>query len=573
MHSSSGLALLTVFVSVASPAAAPVSAAPPWVVESPAAAGHGARFGLGLDSLFEHQESLRIDAQRTVTSLEIDGGGVRTDVVDGDPELLNRKFDLEWDLKGPGVEVPLALSCFRLTDLIRVFPTLTLEAATVDVTLGSISKTERSNPKVSLDGRGELFGVKLGATASLCGSCPWFMRTSYHYRSLPAFDADRSPVFSEPGFEVLHDEVRLSQEVHEVSTRFGYIAPNKRVAYYTGVRGRRTVAQIEDELQLRSLGYGQKTGIASRTRLESETIEAIAGVDAHLGGPIYGRTETTFNGQDYGVLVTVAYVGPRKASLENRESRDRESRENRETIEKQAQEIAGVIALSLRQILAHFQEARGRLPVDANTYPRAAVNSLLDGAERELLLALSGPDLTAMRDYFQDLFGGAREALAHHAQIPSSEVTVASMSALRYARLQRAQPAPASLDKATADSWLDQIEEAIKRLISQSENDDLLVDLCVKSAPKTRAVFRMHPISYEPPVPPQVNTNGPITRVWRGLYQYEITKRGFKPIEAKLDLVKNSDSILACQMVLSSEDQDVLPCDVKAADIERECPQ
>jgi len=103
--------------------------APPWTVDSPAAAGHGARFGIGTGYLSERQESLRIESQQSAG-------------VDGDADLLNRKFDLEWEVNGPVAQVPLALSCFRLTNLIRVFPTLTLEAGSVDVSLHSIAKTE-----------------------------------------------------------------------------------------------------------------------------------------------------------------------------------------------------------------------------------------------------------------------------------------------------------------------------------------------------------------------------------------------------------------------------------------------
>src|SRR5688572_18766997 len=60
------------------PAAA---APPPWAVESPAAAGDGARFGLGVDSFFENQKSLRIASQQSVTVLQGPDGSPQPTVV------------------------------------------------------------------------------------------------------------------------------------------------------------------------------------------------------------------------------------------------------------------------------------------------------------------------------------------------------------------------------------------------------------------------------------------------------------------------------------------------------------
>jgi hypothetical protein len=536
--------------------AEPVAAAPPWVVESPAAAGHGARFGLGLDTLFEHQESLRIESQRTESSQEIQGGG--TFVVDGDPDLLNRKFDLDWDLRAAGVEVPLGLSCFRLTDLIRVFPTLTLEAAMADVTLGSVTKTE-SNPKTTLEGRGPLFGVKLGATASLCGSCSWFTGISYHYRSLPALDADRSPELSERELEVLRDQVRLSQDVHEVSTQVGYVAPNQKVAYYTGVRGRWTDVDIEDELRLRSLIDQQTTRIATRTRLKSETIEAVAGVAAHLGGSIYGRTETTFSGQDYGVTVSIVHVGPREAPQE----------ESEET-ETKARETAALLVPRLEQILAAFQERRQRLQTaaaGAQEYPRQAVAALLNDTERDLLQSLTGPELTAMRDYVQNLFKQARLRLA----LPPGSPPV-RLASLHPFLMQGARPAPEGLDKGAADSWFDRIANAIGKILDQSRNNNLVMTLCVKTSPKDRAEFRMHPVSYDL-LDKKVITTGRIVKVWRGLYSYTVARHGFKSIQNTLDLVEEPGSVLDCNLIANSSQSYPLFCQLRAGSIDKECPQ
>src|SRR5262245_33848962 len=83
-----------------SPATAlPVFSGPPWAIEAPDAATQPhsprVRFGLGSESFVESQESLRIAAFDQLLEFEdLPSGHIERERLLGDPELLNRKFDL-----------------------------------------------------------------------------------------------------------------------------------------------------------------------------------------------------------------------------------------------------------------------------------------------------------------------------------------------------------------------------------------------------------------------------------------------------------------------------------------------
>ncbi len=175
--------------------AEPAPGAPPWSIGSPAAAGLGARFGLGLRFDFEQLESL------------------------------------DWESSATGVQMPLALPCFRPNGSLCLFPTLTLEAASVDVTF---------DPGIgpSRHGNGDLFGAGLDVTFALCDSCSGFAGAGYHFRTIPAFDLqkDGAPL----------EEARLSRDTHVASVRLGYVLPGNRFAPYVGLRGQWRDVVVEE---------------------------------------------------------------------------------------------------------------------------------------------------------------------------------------------------------------------------------------------------------------------------------------------------------------------------------------
>jgi len=224
-----------------------------------------------------------------------------TSPLDGDPRLLNRKFDIEWQMSGPGVRLPFTLSTPRIIGGAEIRPTLTFEALQGDFDLRFLNQRE-TGPSDSLHGRGPMYGVELAVRTE---SPTWFAEAGYRFHSLPSIDVERSQPFTSPGARVLLDESRLSRETHDAFTRIGY-SFSQDLRSYTGVRYRKADVEVEDNLRFTDV-LQRETALRSRTKLNSSVTEAIVGMEVRRGS-LMGRTEITFNDKDYGVLATVTYV-------------------------------------------------------------------------------------------------------------------------------------------------------------------------------------------------------------------------------------------------------------------------
>jgi hypothetical protein len=573
-------------------ACAPVSAGvfgdPPWAVESPGAVD--AKLGLGLEYLFERQDHLDIRSTRTVVTLrDLDRGIISTTIQNGDPALLQRKFDIEWRSQGPGAVVPIrlphfSLSSFHLPGGGGVYSSLILEASTADATLDFHDKPEPANSD-SLTGRGPMFGLGLNLVASLCAHCPWYSGVGYRWRNLPRFTVARSPRFAAPGFDVLRDEVRLSRKSQSFSTWVGYTSPGNRVAAYAGVRRLTADIDVLDELRLGSQAERQETTLSSRSKYASSGTEKVLGIDAHLWGPFFARSEFAFGDRQREGSIAIVYLLARAPAIDNPAAKspsEARRRENRER-EQRARAIAADLAVQLERILSEFSAARDNLPVvhlgpGVDAYPRQPILDLLSRTERELLVALSPPELIAMRDYVRDLFEQARAALDLEGPTATSQHRSRN-AVVPVRRLAGAEPltvAPARdgdvLDKRPVDSWTGTILEAIRQMWIEATKNDLLVTLCIKSFPQKKARFMMHPLSYTPPDMPEADTDFQLVDVWRGLYVYEVHLRGFKRITGRLGLVTDSRPIIKCPLIPETDAADVLLCKRSSGDVAKECP-
>lgn len=408
--------------SLASPALAAETGeeAPPWTVEAPGAAG--ARFGLGLDLFFEHQESLRITFQeQALRSLDPSTGNEVSTVVRTDPGLLNRKFDLRWDLTGVGIQPAVAVPFPRA---LGIYPTLVLQAASADVSLDFLDRN-RPEDSSSLDGRGSLFGAGLDLTRAFCEGCPWFAGLSFFSQQIPSFNVNRSPPFGLEGFEILDDEVQLRRDVQEVSTRVGYGFSGHRIVSYVGVRHLRTDVEIEDRLRYRD-PFLVETSLSSRTKLESEVTLASAGVEARLGPRLFGRLETSVGEEDWGAFFRVVYLGQEKESDEGLTQRDL----------RRLEEIASVVGPRIAEIHARFLADWKKLtvvegPDGQPAYLVRELLALLDRTERAILgVLVDYPDLEALGDWVRDEFREAR-ILGGLASVGATATRVAAVGMLQ----------------------------------------------------------------------------------------------------------------------------------------------
>lgn len=416
-----------------------------------------ARFGLGLDAFFEHQESLRITGMESAFTLrDLVLGDEESGVLHGDPGLLNRKFDIEWEMEGAGVELPIALP--RLGGFTK--STLVLRAATADVTLDFLDRVQPQD-STSLSGRGALFGAEVNVVAALNG--PWFTEASYGFQKIPSFTVERSPRFAPGSLRVLADEVRLGRDVQEIAARIGYGFPGNRITAYTGVLHRRTELDVEDELRyVDSLG-ATETRLSSRTELDSEATLAVAGLDYRLGPRLSGRLETSVGEEDWGVVLRVAY---------RKRQAVRPSPEKGTEVEDRAREIAMAIAQRLAQVEADFLAGWKNLTVVEGPSGRPAylvreISNLLTQTEQNLLGVLGNyPELEPLGDWVEDEFQSVRDEFASETRYAALFPELPQMQAdLVALRPPRAFLSDTTIDLlAQVDGVSTDLEKATRRL-------------------------------------------------------------------------------------------------------------
>jgi hypothetical protein len=608
------------------------SGTPPWSAEAPGAAGTaGAPLGLGLDALSERQGSLTIDsAQTLVTTQDLARGTTLTQILDGDPGLLNRKFSIRWKASGFGAQVPLALPRFALGEGLSITPTLVLQAAGSDVELDFIDLPE-PQASTSLHGRGLQLGAALDLVGPLCRRCGWYAGAGYRYRFFPRFSVERGQPVEEPGARVTASDVRLGRTVGEASFRLGRVFGRDRAALYVGFLRRRARTTVDDDLTLVEDAIGQQTRLVSRTRFASTATEALAGLDVHVGGPLFVRAEVTFGKGDSTVLGKVVIVPPLEPWFPEVHLRRPPDPERQ-----RASQIAAAIAPGLAAIRERFVKESRRLLAQQPAPSAPEVSRLLDDTRCALLSTLSAPELTALRDYVKDLFAKAREGLGLGPSIagcaftgvtepleerlaappgppgppPAAAVPVeaaprrlveqtggagpARAPALAPARAPRALPAVLSpgwhanavraeaqrtdVDRRAAQTWFERITDVLSTMFRQANEDDERVPLCIKSEPLQGAQFSLHYIN-EPKVKVlgarPINTNHQ-QRIYRGLYDYSVELEHFKPLnkdtqDTQIDLVMDSSPILKCVLIPQGSTMKERVCDREATGTK--CPQ
>jgi hypothetical protein len=523
------------------------------------------QFGLGIDYLSELQKSLTISSSSGTVMVQDGATGTNeTGTLNGDPRLLNRKFDIEWQMSGPGVHLPLTLSEPRLIGGAEIRPTLTLEALDGDFDLRFLNQRE-AGPDDSLHGRGLMYGVELAVRAESLGS-RWFAESGYRFHSLPSVNAERSQPFTSPGVQVSIDESRLSRETHDAFTRVGYSFSGRDVLTYTGVRHRWANVEVQDDLRFVDTLL-QETTLSSRTKLDSSASEAIVGVEARLPRSLVWRTEITFSNQDYGVLAAVVYAG-----------RSKRRPRSLDHLKERAAVIAAEIAPKLKRIYNEFDKSRKDLPTfeipgTGRAYLAEPLLELLQKTEKDLLDALSGHvELIALQDYVRHLFARTRGALqlqyVAQAGGPIPQALFVAARPLYVPAMVQTNKKGLSADGSA--SLLEEILIKVGIISDEADRKDLVVEFCVTSSPN-RARFKMHPISPMPGEPPGTNTRG-LMKGWRGLYTYTVTREGYKDVEATLELVTHTPTVLACELVGNDKPDKALPCDLKKGDIEKECP-
>ncbi len=268
--------------------------------------GRRSEFGFGLGLLFfsDQQSSLKNSfSQSTVSLLDPASGTASTTVLEGDPELNNRKFDFELNLQGTGIFVPIEWTHRNGGRTAALY----LGAAEIDVDFDVLGTTEGSALSSSFSGRGPTYLVGLEATACVAGSCKWSSGFGYRYWHLPSLDVARAIPISGPAIEVLEGGVTLSRRTHELSTRVWHGIDTETWSYrpYTGVLYRSTEVEIIDSIRFRD-GLDLETAQRTVSRYESDGVLALFGVQAELAS-LSGSLETFVGSGDHGVRFQFAW--------------------------------------------------------------------------------------------------------------------------------------------------------------------------------------------------------------------------------------------------------------------------
>ncbi len=363
-------------------------------------------FGLGLETLFDHQESLDLASMHSMVTVRDSGGGGSVTEIPSDSALLNRKFDFLSELKGEGAHGSIARPALGL-----FHPTFHWQALSADLRLDFLDRPEPEE-STSIEGRGLLYGAGLDLVTALCRQCGWFVGVGYLVQEMPSFRADRSPRLAGPGLDLSRDEVRIRRQVRDASFRIGYGLPGGRVITYTGVRRRSTDLDIEDELGFRGPGPDGTTGetlLTTRTKIQGDATLAVAGLDVKFGGGLSGRVETAIGDGDRVVLVKLIYIKSKTDDGKIEEDKIEEDK-----MKERARVIAAGILARLIDIEKEYLDGWRRLTVvpgddGESSYFVRDVEALLAGTEADLLAALRAyPELEALVDWIRDEFGRAR---------------------------------------------------------------------------------------------------------------------------------------------------------------------
>jgi hypothetical protein len=119
---------------------------------------------------------------------------------------------------------------------------------------------------------------------------------------------------------------------------------------------------------------------------------------------------------------------------------------------------------------------------------------------------------------------------------------------------------PAPVDESTEVVQKEEVEKRfglVRELLARlSRLDSFRLDLTVNTNPP-KARFEL-----VPRVGTSISstTNSRLTNVYRGEYDYRITKAGYKPVRETINFIDRSGSVLECELQPDSGPEEALPC-------------
>jgi hypothetical protein len=139
-------------------------------------------------------------------------------------------------------------------------------------------------------------------------------------------------------------------------------------------------------------------------------------------------------------------------------------------------------------------------------------------------------------------------------QIPSHDAPLD-----RYVKARFPRPIDGTSNHISVEDADVRFREANNLLRTLSQLSSYQLDLTVNTHPSD-ALFELSPHVGSPQ---PLRTNGTITNVYRGEYDYRITKASFKTVTSTINFIDRSGSILDCRLQKETDPDPTLPCDFR----------
>jgi hypothetical protein len=266
----------------------------PWMVQSPPCS---LCFGVGAGYFGQWADDPKLQPGE-ITIINVPGFDP---IIERDGSVVNR---FNWNLNAGVAHFPIGISTIHAGNW-RFYPALNVQAGGGDLTINSERRSDGLK-LLSLQGSGGIAGAGVGVIAT-CPNCSWYLGLTYDYLAL--FDAELEGdlhIALDPSITNFSTRAWVNSHSHSISGRFGLNLPNNRISPYLGIRGIWQDIDFKQLTQFDDAGVGHVT-IDTTAKFTRDTVEGIAGVDAHISGPLFARTETTFNGSDVSVMFKLIY--------------------------------------------------------------------------------------------------------------------------------------------------------------------------------------------------------------------------------------------------------------------------
>ncbi len=197
------------------------------------------------------------------------------------------------------VDIPFGMPPVHLFNRTMLFftPVFTAGGATFDLELTN----RTTNQTVSFNGSGAVIGGGFNFTI-MSDDCPWFGGVDMLYRTNlnPTVTATVHP--SPTTTNGANEKNNLSFYQWNAEARGGYDFATggkvfRSVAPWAGVAFNSTNLTLKSTQQTASLNVG----------VAANDFRGVVGVDTHLWGPIFARSQVSFNDEDYSVMAKLVY--------------------------------------------------------------------------------------------------------------------------------------------------------------------------------------------------------------------------------------------------------------------------